>query len=205
MVVRMLWETFTMHKHCKQPAHAGFPRVRRKKECWDWVQTSKVASTMRIPTPQGHHKHPPLLPQIFSLCSRTISWLPQQLWLQTSCSQSPRYQHHTHRWQAGVAVHARKYCSRTLPCQRVCPLGRVHRRTIGINLITVFLMCICQMLFTTNSIALLSESWNLSAKYVLSSKWEKPWVERTVTNDLVSCFPAKRALFSRNSISWQHD
>lgn len=62
-------------------------------------------------------------------------------------------------------------------------------------------MCVCQMLFTTSSIALFSECWNLSAKaaVVLGWKWEKARVEWTC---LVLCFSAKRGSFSRNSISW---
>lgn len=121
---------------------------------------------MEILTPQGHHRHQLLL--LFTPCMQ-----PAQSpgYHSNSDYRPPVVNHHiinthTHTdgkqgWQYSCAQ-AHEYCTHTLPCTHAhsysgtnvypgsgaCSLRSRRFHTITNNLITVFLICICQMLFS---------------------------------------------------------
>lgn len=115
-------------------------------------------------SPRSPQRHPLLL--LFTQCSQN-NLLVTTATLTTGLLQSiTTLSTHTHRWQAGAPAHmyTSTVCARTLPYEpahsycrtsacvhawvRLCWKTLTHAlHTIANNLIAVFMMCICQMVF----------------------------------------------------------
>lgn len=121
----------------------GLPVSSLEKECWDWAQTSKPRCTMKILTPQGHHKHPPLVLWIFIQRSRhslvvTTATLATDL-LQSATSSSIV--------RPPPAAHVHGYCTPARSSRPTNACAHDH----GPRLIALSLICIRQRLSAASS------------------------------------------------------